>query len=40
MKKTLAKELLQFIEKSPSTYHVIENVRRRLLASGYTELDY
>lgn len=38
MKKTLAKELLQFIEKSPSTYHVIENVRRRLLASGYTEL--
>ena len=39
MKKTLAKELLQFIEKSPSTYHVIENVRRRLLASGYTELE-
>ena len=37
--KTLAKELLQFIEKSPSTYHVIENVRRRLLASGYTELE-
>ena len=33
MKKTLAKELLQFIEKSPSTYHVIVNVRRRLLAS-------
>ena len=39
MKKTLAKELLQFIEKSPSTYHVIENMRRRLLASGYTELE-
>ena len=39
MKKTLAKELLQFIEKSPSTYHVIENVRARLLASGYTELE-
>ena len=39
MKKALAKELLQFIEKSPSTYHVIENVRRRLLASGYTELE-
>ena len=38
MKKTLAKELLQFIEKSPSTYHVVANVRRRLLASGYTEL--
>lgn len=39
MKKTLAKELLQFIEKSPSTYHVMENVRARLLASGYTELE-
>ena len=39
MKKTLAKELLQFIEKSPSTYHVMENVRARLLAAGYTELE-
>lgn len=39
MKKTLAKELLQFIEKSPSTYHVIENVRARLLVAGYTELE-
>lgn len=39
MKKTLAKELLQFIEKSPSTYHVIANVRARLLASGYEELE-
>lgn len=38
MKKTLAKELLQFIEKSPSTYHVIENVRARLRAAGYEEL--
>ena len=39
MKKTLAKELLQVIEKSPSTDHVSENMRRRLLASGYTELE-
>ena len=39
MKKTLAKELLQFIEKSPSTYHVIANVRARLLASGFEELE-
>ena len=39
MKKTLAKELLQFIEKSPRIYHVMENVRARLLASGYTELE-
>ena len=38
MKKTLAKELLQFIEKSPSTYHVIANVRARLLAAGFEEL--
>ena len=38
MKQRLAKELLQFIEKSPSTYHVISNLRARLLASGYTEL--
>lgn len=39
MKKTLAKELLQFIEKSPSTYHVIASVRTRLLRAGYTELE-
>ena len=39
MKKQLAKELLQFIKASPSTYHVIENLRTRLLRAGYTELE-
>lgn len=34
-----AQELLQFIEKSPSTYHAIDNVKSKLEAIGFTELD-
>ncbi|MDD3367340.1 MAG: M18 family aminopeptidase [Lachnospiraceae bacterium] len=33
-----AKELLQFIEKSPSCYHVIDNFRKQLTGKGFTEL--
>ena len=33
-----AKELLKFIESSPSCYHVIHNFRELLRAEGYTEL--
>ena len=33
-----AKELLKFIESSPSCYHVIRNFRELLRAEGYTEL--
>lgn len=38
MKKQLARELLDFIAQSPSTYHVIETLRTRLRRSGYEEL--
>ena len=38
MKQQLARELLQFIAQSPSAYHVIDNLKKRLLTSGYTEL--
>ncbi len=34
-----ARSLLQFIEQSPSTYHVIDNMKKRLLAEGLEELD-
>lgn len=32
------KELLEFIRKSPSCFHVIENIRTRLLEAGFCEL--
>jgi len=34
-----AERLLQFIKESPSTYHVIANIRKKLLAAGFEELD-
>lgn len=37
MKKTV-KDLFDFIEKSPSQYHAIENQRQQLLSAGFTEL--
>lgn len=36
--KPLHQELLDFIRRSPSCFHVIENLREELLADGYTEL--
>ncbi|MBQ7491790.1 MAG: M18 family aminopeptidase [Clostridia bacterium] len=38
MAKTPSKELLTFIRKSPSAFHVIANFRAMLLERGYTEL--
>ncbi len=32
------KNLLEFIKKSPSSFHVIENIKEELLEHGYTEL--
>ena len=32
------RELLEFIKKSPSCFHVIENIRSRLLEAGFCEL--
>ena len=34
-----AQDLLNFIDNSPSPYHVIRNVKNILLKSGFTELD-
>ena len=34
-----AEQMLQFIEKSPSTYHVIENLKERLKAAGFEALE-
>lgn len=34
----VAEELLAFIRKSPSTYHVVENIKNTLLGQGYEEL--
>ena len=34
----IAKELLRFIEDSPSCFHVVANLRAMLSAAGYTEL--
>ena len=34
-----AKELLRFIQDSPTCYHVTENIRKKLLENGYTELS-
>ena len=33
-----ARELIDFIDHSPSVYHVIDNARRMLIQSGFTEL--
>ena len=34
-----AKELLRFIQDSPTCYHVTENIRKKLLENGYAELS-
>ena len=39
MQHAPARELLHFIKNSPTCYHVIENIRQKLLANGYTELS-
>lgn len=36
--KATAQDLLTFIEKSPSCYHVIDNFKKMLVQEGYTEL--
>lgn len=35
----VVENLLNFIEKSPTSFHVVENIRERLLAQGYEELE-
>ena len=36
--KQLSRELLDFIRRSPSCFHVVENLKNELLAAGYAEL--
>ncbi|MEE1087218.1 MAG: M18 family aminopeptidase [Schaedlerella sp.] len=38
MYEKLTKELFTFIENSPSTFHVVENMRKELLDNGYIQL--
>jgi len=38
MEKTLSRQLLDFLEASPSCYHAVENLRQELLAQGYEQL--
>lgn len=38
-KRNLTEELLEFIEQSPSVYHVIENMKAELREAGYRELQ-
>ena len=37
--KDLCRDLLQFIEKSPSCFHVVANIKERLDAAGFRQLD-
>ena len=39
MQKKYARELMQFIENSPSVYHVIDNACRKLEDAGFTPLN-
>jgi len=39
MEKKYARELMQFIDKSPSVYHVIDNACRKLEEAGFTRLN-
>lgn len=39
MKNKIAESMLKFIEKSPSAFHAVENVRKMYLEKGYEELD-
>ncbi len=38
MEETI-QELLEFIRKSPSCFHVVENIRRELLKAGFCQLN-
>lgn len=39
MKYKLARELISFIDNSPTTFHVIENIKNELIAKGFTSLQ-
>ncbi|ACT47310.1 M18 family aminopeptidase [Methylotenera mobilis] len=37
--RTLAKDLLNFIDLSPSPWHAVEQIEQQLLGAGFTQLD-
>ena len=39
LEKQQAQELIDFIDRSPSTYHAVNNVREELTEAGFQELD-
>jgi aspartyl aminopeptidase len=39
LEKQQAQELIDFIHRSPSTYHAVNNIREELVGAGYQELD-
>ena len=39
LEKQQAQELIDFIHRSPSTYHAVNNVREELVEAGFQELD-
>ena len=38
MERTLSRQLLDFLDASPSCYHAVDNLVRALLAAGYQRL--
>ncbi|MCD7950706.1 MAG: M18 family aminopeptidase [Erysipelotrichaceae bacterium] len=38
MDKEISQNLLQFLKKSPTAFHAVENIRQKLLNNGYKEL--
>ena len=38
MKNKIAEAMLKYIEKSPSAFHAVENVKQIYLEKGYTQL--
>ena len=39
MEQTLSRQLLAFLDASPSCYHAVENLKNELLAAGYRQLQ-
>jgi len=39
MEKQFAKDLISFLDNSPSSYHAVESVKHKLSAAGFTELS-
>ncbi|MCG4585965.1 M18 family aminopeptidase, partial [Anaerosalibacter bizertensis] len=38
-KLEFAQELIDFIDNSPSAFHVVENVKKELIENGFVELE-